>query len=217
MQLTWLPGAPSRPVSAHQRVAGQGGLGSPATQLMRAVRRFLSVELSEAKLDWPHSQGQLYGPAMDDSELRFERFSREHYDDYLGWFADEELNRRLGPMDDEWLTAILEESEEQGITWAVFVSSELVGVIETVFSPGMPCAITAIAVKPARLQQGLASSMLRRLFSDYEARGIETYLAYVEQTNVAASRLLINVGFRAVSAPNDKGYVEFRRNARASQ
>ena len=39
MQLTWLPGAPSRPVSVHRRAVGRRGLGSPATQLMRAVRQ----------------------------------------------------------------------------------------------------------------------------------------------------------------------------------
>ena len=39
MQLTWLLGAPNRPVSVHRRVCGRCGLGSPATQLMRAVRR----------------------------------------------------------------------------------------------------------------------------------------------------------------------------------
>ena len=38
MQLTWLIGAPSRPASVHRRAFGQHGLGSPATQLMRAVR-----------------------------------------------------------------------------------------------------------------------------------------------------------------------------------
>ena len=38
MQLTWLLGAPNRPVSVHQRVLGRRGLGSSATQLMRAVR-----------------------------------------------------------------------------------------------------------------------------------------------------------------------------------
>ncbi len=37
MQLTWLIGAPSRPVSVHGLVVGRFGLGSPATQLMRAV------------------------------------------------------------------------------------------------------------------------------------------------------------------------------------
>ena len=37
MQLTWLIGAPSRPVSVHERVVGRHGFGSPATQLMRAV------------------------------------------------------------------------------------------------------------------------------------------------------------------------------------
>ena len=38
MQLTWLLGAPNRPASVHQRVVGRCGLGSSATQLMRAVR-----------------------------------------------------------------------------------------------------------------------------------------------------------------------------------
>ena len=37
MQLTWLIGAPSRPVSVHELAVGRIGLGSPATQLMRAV------------------------------------------------------------------------------------------------------------------------------------------------------------------------------------
>ena len=37
MQLTWLIGAPARPVSVHRRAVGRLGLGSPATQLMRAV------------------------------------------------------------------------------------------------------------------------------------------------------------------------------------
>ncbi len=43
MQLTWLLGAPGRPVSAHRRVVGRVGLGSPATQLMWAVRPLLQV------------------------------------------------------------------------------------------------------------------------------------------------------------------------------
>ena len=41
MQLTWLLGAPSRPASVHQRAVGRYGLGSPATQLMRAVSLLL--------------------------------------------------------------------------------------------------------------------------------------------------------------------------------
>ena len=37
MQLTWLTGAPSRAASVHRRAVGRCGLGSTATQLMRAV------------------------------------------------------------------------------------------------------------------------------------------------------------------------------------
>ena len=44
MQLTWLLGAPGRPVSVHGRAVGLPGLGSPATQLMRAVSRTPRVQ-----------------------------------------------------------------------------------------------------------------------------------------------------------------------------
>ena len=49
MQLTWLPGAPNRAASVHERVVGRVGLGSPATQLMRAVRQPLFFWLRSAK------------------------------------------------------------------------------------------------------------------------------------------------------------------------
>jgi len=38
MQLTWLLGAPGQAASVHQQAVGRIGLGSSATQLMRAVR-----------------------------------------------------------------------------------------------------------------------------------------------------------------------------------
>ena len=50
MQLTWLIEAPSRPVSVHRRACGRRGLGSAATQLMRAVR--LPPPGGEAKLTY---------------------------------------------------------------------------------------------------------------------------------------------------------------------
>ena len=43
MQLTWLLGAPSRSVSVHGRAVGLIGLGSAATQLMRAVSQPQSI------------------------------------------------------------------------------------------------------------------------------------------------------------------------------
>ena len=49
MQLTWLIGAPSRPVSVHQRARGRVGLGSPATQLMRAVSPLFGVKGTRGK------------------------------------------------------------------------------------------------------------------------------------------------------------------------
>ena len=44
MQLTWLTGCPNRAVSVHRLVVGRCGLGSAATQLMRAVGRLLRLK-----------------------------------------------------------------------------------------------------------------------------------------------------------------------------
>ena len=55
MQLTWLLGAPGRPVSVHRCAVGQVGLGSPATQLMRAVRLAKPSLLSPLETQLPRT------------------------------------------------------------------------------------------------------------------------------------------------------------------
>jgi hypothetical protein len=67
--------------------------------------------------------------------LRLERFQAAHYSEYASWFADAELNRLLGPMDEVWLNAVLSEPESQGMTWAVFRDAEFVAVVEAVYDP----------------------------------------------------------------------------------
>ena len=149
---------------------------------------------------------------MSAEYLSLERFREGFYDEYRSWFADPELNRRLGPMDSEWLQTILEEPEDQGITWAIFDAEEMVGVLETVFGPDSSCAIAAIAVKPSRRREGFGRAILRRLYAEYRVKGVKSYVAYVERTNSRASGLLISEGFRAISEPNEKGYQTFRRH-----
>ena len=47
--------------------------------------------------------------------LEFRRFQEEDYPEYASWFTDPELNRRLGPIDQDWLEAVLCESESEGV------------------------------------------------------------------------------------------------------
>ena len=52
MQLTWLPGAPSRSASVYERACGRCGLGSPATQLMQAVSPLEEAKIVRHKRLW---------------------------------------------------------------------------------------------------------------------------------------------------------------------
>lgn len=97
--------------------------------------------------------------------LCFERFQREYYLEYASWFSDPELNYQLGPMDEDWLSAVLDQEEDEGITWAIFLNLEMVGVVETWFDPQkrLPVGITGIAVKPAA-DKGLQKRSLKSFY-----------------------------------------------------
>jgi len=140
------------------------------------------------------------------------RFQSKHYAEYASWFVDPELNRRLGPMDRDWLEAVMGEPEEAGITWAVFRGAELVAVVETVFDPDrqLPAGITAVAVKPDLRRQGIGRSALQKVLALDESKGMVEHIAYIAADNQAARRYAVKIGFAPAAAPNEHGYVEFR-------
>ena len=147
--------------------------------------------------------------------LDFRRFGAEHYDEYAAWFADPDLDCALGPMDHEWLDAVLGQPETEGMTWAVFRGEEMVAVIETVFDPAgkLPPGITGIAVKPTLRRQGIGAAVLAALFARHARRGFSEHLCYISTRNPAGRALAESVGFVATSEPDEHGYIEFRRRA----
>jgi ribosomal protein S18 acetylase RimI-like enzyme len=142
----------------------------------------------------------------------FKQFQRENYQECASWFTDAELNKRLGPMDDEWLSAILARTEEEGITWAVYLGAEMVGVVETVFDPEkvLPVGITALAVKPVLRRQGIGSAILRELLVSHNRLGIREHCVFIHMSNEAAHQLFERQGFVQVSEPDKHGYIEYR-------
>jgi RimJ/RimL family protein N-acetyltransferase len=146
--------------------------------------------------------------------LEFKPFQREYYAEYASWFADPDLNHQLGPMDEEWLEAILSEPEAAGITWAVFRGPELVAVVETFFDPQneLPAGFSAVAVKPTLRRQGIGSAALQELITRHHNQGFTEHIAYVSTSNPAGRRLIEKAGFvPAASEPNEYGYLEFRQ------
>jgi len=148
-------------------------------------------------------------------ELAFSRFRREYYQEYAAWFSDPELNRQLGPLDEDWLSAVLsEQAAETGDTWVVFLSMEMVGVVSTVFDPEnrFRAGITEIAVKPTRRRQGLAKAILKKLLSDHHDQGIISHVTYIKATNEVSRHLFEGLGFMAQSEPDRNGFIEYRHS-----
>ena len=146
-------------------------------------------------------------------DFELNRFQQEHYAEYASWFADPELNRHLGPIDQGWLDAVLSQPESAGVTWAVFRHRELVAVVETVIDPKnqLPAAITAVAVKPSLRRQGIGTSVLRLILSLHKNKGILEHVAYISLDNMGGQRLVTRTGFVPVrSEPDERGYIEFR-------
>ena len=98
--------------------------------------------------------------------LEFRRFQEKDFQAYASWFADPEQNRWLGPIDREWLGAVLSEREAEGATWAVFRDGTFIAVAETAFDlEGRRAAITAFATQPDCRRQGVGTAVFEGAFS----------------------------------------------------
>ena len=147
--------------------------------------------------------------------LQFRRFQLEYYAEYAAWFVDPELNRHLGPMDQDWLAAVLSEPESMGMTWAVFRDNEMVAVVETFFDSENDSAavITALAAKPNLRRQGIGTAVLRIILSHHKHKGITKHVVYVSIDNEAGQRCAEKAGFVPVtSKPDEHGYIKLRHS-----
>src|SRR5687767_7461092 len=138
--------------------------------------------------------------------LEFKRFQQEHFDEYVTWFMDPELNRLLGPMDQAWLESVLAQPESEGVTWAIFRSRELVAIAETIFDPEQrrPAVISAVATKPGCRRQGIGVTVLRQLLSLHKSRGLVEHAAYISVHNLAGRGCAEKAGFVPVTSQPDE-------------
>jgi ribosomal protein S18 acetylase RimI-like enzyme len=152
--------------------------------------------------------------------LKFLPFRREFYKEYASWFGDAELNRHLGPMDNDWLECTLSEPKSSGITWAVFRGTELVGVVETKCDPTnqLPAAILAVAVKPGLRGQGIGSEIVGEILSRDHAKGLLEHVGYVSPENTGAQQFLEKSGFKRIGVdPSRSLYIEFRHRGESDR
>lgn len=133
----------------------------------------------------PGGQAVIGGQMLRDNvmNLEFRRFQKDDFPEYTSWFMDPELDRRLGPIDQEWLDAVLSKKESEGVAWTVLRDKEMVALIETVFDPQghLPAGIAAIAINPGLRRQGIGTAVLERILHLHYNQGIHEHVAYVTQ------------------------------------
>ncbi len=141
--------------------------------------------------------------------LVYQRFRDATYAEYASWFADPDLNRWLGPMDADWLHAVLSELESEGVTWAVFQGSELVAVVETRFDPHDRCAayLRGLAIRPSLRGQGMGTAVVCQLLDCHAGQGITGHTTFISVHNAGSIRFFERLGFvRSSAPPNAHGY-----------
>ena len=115
--------------------------------------------------------------------MRYAHFTRADFPAYRGWYADEELNRQLGPMDAAWLEQVL--AKATGVQLSFFLGEALVAVAGVALppTPDLPYVITDLAVQPERRRQGIGSTALALLLAAAEFAEATVWEAYVSPGN----------------------------------
>jgi len=157
------------------------------------------------------------------TDLDFKIFKIEDFPEYLSWYQDPELNKHLGPMeeDDEWLTYLLNQqkglTEFDGCTYSVFQNKKLVCVIGVEYpdDENPTCGISSFAVNPIFKRKGIGKKSLQKLLKLHPLKKGEYWIASVGEKNPKAKLFFENNGWKCVAEPpeNNNMYLfEYRNN-----
>ena len=141
-------------------------------------------------------------------ELR--KFSADDWIWVQEWFRDPLLDRELGPMDTDWLEAVLAESN--GVQFVATIQSEPVCLIGCVWGNDQHPShfITDIAVAPSLRGQGLASPILQQVLDWPGHPPIAKWTAFVNPRNAAAQSLLRKCLWQEVGTSD--GMIQFEKS-----
>ncbi|WP_424935664.1 MULTISPECIES: GNAT family N-acetyltransferase [Bacteria] len=113
------------------------------------------------------------------------------------WYADPVLDRELGPLDEEWLEAVL--AEHDGVQLVLEEDGEPAGLVGVVWGhDDLPHAITDIAVDPARRGEGLGRRVVQAVQRWKDVPDDRAREAYVDPDNLAAAAFFRAIGWAAL-------------------
>ena len=143
-------------------------------------------------------------------KLKILKFKTEDFEEYKSWYKDSDLNKELGPMDQEWLDYVLKEKD--GREYSVFSGGKLVAVAGIKFpdSKHPYYFITSIAVKPSFKRQGIGSQVLQYLMKLHPLKSRQFWKAVINIRNIKARSFLEKNGWICKSEkPDEHGMITF--------
>lgn len=148
--------------------------------------------------------------------MRYTRFTRADFPAYCGWYADEELNRQLGPMDTAWLEHVL--ADATGVQLSFFLGDTLVAVLGVAFppTPDLPYVITDLAVQPERRRQGIGRTALALVLAAAEFAEATVWEVYVSPDNPCAQQFFARQGWaQSAVATHEDAMLTYQYRVRA--
>ncbi|MDV6903773.1 GNAT family N-acetyltransferase [Pseudomonas aeruginosa] len=127
------------------------------------------------------------------------------------WFTDPQLNRELGPLDQEWLDAVVERNG--GIQLVALEDKKPVALIGCAWSPTPHelHGITDIAVSPGYRKQGLGRRALSETIKWHGHPPSDGWVAFVSDRNSAAKAFFSSLGWKNVGLDDDMHRFELLR------
>lgn len=126
------------------------------------------------------------------------------------WFLDEDLNRELGPLDQEWLDHVL--SAADSIQLVAEQDKRPVALIGCVWGDGgdLPHAITDIAVDPALRGTGQAKAIVQAVLAWPGHPPARRWVAFVFPENTRACHFFESLGWEHVALVDQMNEYEFK-------
>jgi GNAT superfamily N-acetyltransferase len=112
------------------------------------------------------------------------------------WFRDPELDRWLGPVDDDWCAHV--EAETQGVQLVVELQGRPVALVGVEWDPrGDRHAVTDVAVDPSRRRTGTGRTALDAALTWPGHPAATGWVAFVDPENTAALGFFGALGWTA--------------------
>lgn len=127
------------------------------------------------------------------------------------WFRDPILDRELGPMDTDWLDAVL--SERDGVQLVAIIQARPVALVGCVWGhqPDGLHGVTDVAVAPGMQRRGIGSRALDLVLEWPGHPPSRGWMAVVNPLNVVARSFLTKQGWQE-GAPQEGGMIRFEKH-----